>query len=277
MNVLSQVYTLHNGVEIPKVAFGTWQIPNEEAYQAVADALGAGYRHIDTAKSYHNEEAVGRAIRDSGIPRDEIFVTTKLRAPALGYEETLKAFEEQRLALGLEYIDMYLIHAPWAWGDRGNPCTQANIQAWKAMESLYHAKKVRAIGVSNFLPSDLQALIDACEIVPMVDQVRYFVGYTQRDTAVYCKEHGILLEAYSPLATGKVFTEGLFQEIADRNHVTVAQLCLRYCLQKGVLPLPKTKTKSRMVENGQLDFVIPEQDMALLDDISDEGNRLGES
>ncbi len=277
MNVLSQVYTLHNGVEIPKVAFGTWQITNEEAYQAVADALSAGYRHIDTAKSYHNEEAVGRAIRDSGTPRDEIFVTTKLRAPALGYEETLKAFEEQRLALGLEYIDMYLIHAPWAWGDRGNPCTQANIQAWKAMESLYHAKKVRAIGVSNFLPSDLQALIVACEIVPMVDQVRYFVGYTQRDTVAFCKEHGILIEAYSPLATGKVFIEGLFQEIADRNHVTVAQLCLRYCLQKGVLPLPKTKTKSRMVENGQLDFMIPEQDMALLDGIIDEGSRLGEA
>lgn len=265
MNYLTEAYTLHNGVKIPKVAFGTWQIPNEDVCQATLDALDVGYRHIDTAKSYHNEEGVGRAIKDSGIPREQIFVVSKLRAPAISYQATLEAFEVQLKELGLDYLDMYLIHAPWAWNDRGNSVTKENIEAWKAMESLYKTGKIRAIGVSNFSPSDLQAIIDACEIVPMVNQIRFSVGFTQNETVEFCQKHNILIEAYSPLGTGAVFGDEKLKDIADRNNVSVAQLCLRYCLDKGTLPLPKTRSKDRMVENANLDFILAQEDIAYLD------------
>jgi len=265
MNTLTETYTLHNGLKIPKIAFGTWQIPNEDVYQATLDALSVGYRHIDTAKSYHNEEGVGRAIKDSGIPREEIFVVSKLRAPAISTQATLEAFEVQLKELDLDYIDMYLIHAPWPWNDRGNSVTKENIEAWKAMETLYKAGKIRAIGVSNFSPSDLQAIIDACAIVPMVNQIRFSVGFTQNETVEFCQKHNILVEAYSPLGTGSVFGDEKLKDIADRNNVSVAQLCLRYCLDKGTLPLPKTRSKDRMAENANLDFTLTQEDIALMD------------
>lgn len=265
MNYLLETYTLSNGVKIPKLAYGTWQIPNENAYQATLDALKVGYRHIDTAKSYHNEEAVGRAIRDSKINRDEIFVVSKLRAPALGYQETLDAFELQLKELGLEYMDLYLMHAPWPWDKRGESCTAENIQAWKAMEYLYKQAKIRSIGVSNFEISDIQAIMEHCEIIPMVNQIRFSVGYTQDELVEFCKKHNILIEAYSPLGTGSVFTEERLVEIARKYHVSVAQLCLRYCINKQVLPLPKTRNKERMIENAQIDFEISKDDMSILD------------
>ena len=149
MKTLTETYTLHNGLKIPKIAFGTWQITNEEAYQIVLDALALGYRHIDTAKSYHNEDAVGRAIKDSGIQREDIFLVSKLRAPAIGYNETIASFEAQCKALGVAYLDLYLIHAPWSWSDRGVSVTAQNIEAWRAMEDLYKQGKIKAIGVSN--------------------------------------------------------------------------------------------------------------------------------
>jgi diketogulonate reductase-like aldo/keto reductase len=265
MNALTETYTLHNGVKIPKIAFGTWQIPNEDVYQATLDALAVGYRHIDTAKSYHNEEGVGRAVKDSGVPREEIFVVSKLRAPAISYQATLDAFDIQLKELGLDYMDLYLIHAPWPWNDRGNSVTQENIEAWKAMETLYKAGKIRAIGVSNFSPLDLQAILDACDIVPMVNQIRFSVGFTQDETVAFCQKHNILIEAYSPLGTGSVFSDEKLKDIADRNSVSIAQLCLRYCLDKGTLPLPKTRSRDRMAENAKLDFILTQEDIALLD------------
>lgn len=265
MKYLTESYTLSNGLSIPKLAFGTWQIPNENAYQATLDALITGYRHIDTAKSYHNEEAVGRAIRDSKINRNEIFLTSKLRAPAIGFQETLDAFDLQLNELGLDYMDLYLMHAPWPWDKRGESCTTENIQAWKAMEHLYKLGKIRSIGVSNFEISDLQAIMDHCEIIPMVNQIRFSVGYTQNELVEFCKNHTILIEAYSPLGTGSVFSEPRLNEISNKYHVSVAQLCLKYCLNKQVLPLPKTRNKERMIENAQLDFEISQSDMNLLD------------
>lgn len=269
MNIHQETYTLNNGVKIPKIAFGTWQIPNEEAYQATADALAVGYRHIDTAKSYHNEEAVGRAIADSGIAREDIFVTTKLRAPALGYQETLDAFDAQLKELGLSYLDLYIIHAPWPWNDRGNTVTAQNIQAWKAMEDLVQAGKVKAIGVSNFEPSDLQAILDICRVKPMINQIRFSVGYTQAETVHFCETNGILIEAYSPLATGGVFENATLQALAMKKGVSVAQICLRYCLDKGTLPLPKTRSKDRMIQNASLDFELLAEDIQVLDSITD--------
>lgn len=265
MNYLTETYTLNNGVSIPKIAFGTWQIPNEEAYQATLDAIRVGYRHIDTAKSYHNEEAVGRAIRDSGVNRNELFVVSKLRAPALGYDQTILAFETQLKELGLEYMDLYLIHAPWPWDKRGESCTEENIQAWKAMEYLYKQGKIKSIGVSNFDVNDLQAIINNCEIVPMVNQIRFSVGYTQDEIVDFCHKNHILVEAYSPLGTGSVFGNQELESIALNYNVSVAQLCLRYCLNKNVLPLPKTRSAERMIQNSQLDFEISSKDMEILD------------
>lgn len=265
MNYLTETYTLNNGVKIPKIAFGTWQIPNEEAYQATLDAIRVGYRHIDTAKSYHNEEAVGRAIHDSGVNRNKLFVVSKLRAPALGYDQTILAFETQLKELGLEYMDLYLIHAPWPWDKRGESCTEENIQAWKAMEYLYKQGKIKSIGVSNFDVNDLQAIINTCEIVPMVNQIRFSVGYTQDKIVEFCHKNHILVEAYSPLGTGSVFGNQELESIASNYNVSVAQLCLRYCLNKNVLPLPKTKSAERMIQNSLLDFEIAQKDMDILD------------
>lgn len=269
MNYLTEVYTLHNGIKIPSIAFGTWQISNDEAYQTTLDAIKVGYRHIDTAKSYHNEDAVGRAIKDSGVKREDLFVVSKLRAPALGYDETIQAFNIQLKELGLDYMDLYLIHAPWAWDQRGQSRTEENIQAWKAMEHLLKEGKILSIGVSNFNVDDLQAIIDHCEIVPMVNQIRFSVGFTQDEIVQFCQSNAILIEAYSPLGTGSVFQNEELQAIALRNNVSVAQLCIKYCLEKGTLPLPKTRNKERMIENASLGFTLSNDDMKILDHIKE--------
>jgi diketogulonate reductase-like aldo/keto reductase len=265
MGILNENYTLYNGVTIPKIGYGTWQIPNAVAYDTTLAAFRAGYRHVDSAKAYQNEKAVGRAVRESGIPRNEIFVTSKLPAQTKGYQVTLDAFAQTMKDLDLEVLDLYLIHAPWPWDQIGKDCTQGNIDSWKAMEQLYKDGKVRAIGVSNFSVKDIQALIDHCEILPMVNQIPFYVGHTQKETMDFCKAKGILVEAYSPLATGGVFDEKLIKDIAEANGVTIAQLCIAYCLQKDTLPLPKTTKEFRMVENAKVDFIIGAEDMAKLD------------
>lgn len=265
MKLLTEVFKLYNGVLIPKVGYGTWQIPNSEAYQTTLDALTLGYRHVDTAKAYHNEKAVGKAIKESGLSRDEVFVTSKLPAEIKGYDVTLKAFNETLSDLGLDYLDLYLIHAPWPWDKMGKDCTKENIESWKAMEVLYKEGKIRSIGVSNFSPKDIQAILDNCDIVPMVNQIRYFIGHTQKETVEFCNNHNILVEAYSPLATGKVFNDQKIKEVADQLGVSVAQLCIRYCIDKGTLPLPKTTHKGRMEENALLEFEIPKESLDLLD------------
>ncbi len=265
MKQLTEVYTLYNGIKIPKVGYGTWQIPNSEAYQTTLDALSIGYRHVDTAKAYRNERAVGKAIKDSGLNREDIFVTSKLPAEIKGYDVTLKAFNETMSDLGLDYLDLYLIHAPWPWDKMGKDCTKENIESWKAMEVLYKEGKIRSIGVSNFSPKDIQAILDNCDIVPMVNQIRYFIGLTQKETVEFCNKHNILVEAYSPLATGKVFNDEKIKEVADQLGVSVAQLCIRYCIEKGTLPLPKTTHKGRMEENASLEFEIPKESLDFLD------------
>ncbi len=267
MKQLTEVYTLYNGIKIPKVGYGTWQIPNSEAYQTTLDALKIGYRHVDTAKAYRNEKAVGKAIKDAGIPREEIFVTSKLPAEIKGYDVTLKAFNETLSDLDLKYLDLYLIHAPWPWDKMGKDCTKENIESWKAMETLYKEGKIRSIGVSNFAAKDIQAIMDNCEIVPMVNQIRYFIGFTQKETIEFCQKHNIIVEAYSPLATGKVFNDEKIKEVADRLGVSVAQLCIRYCIEKNTLPLPKTTHIGRMEENAQLEFDIPKADIEVLDSL----------
>lgn len=270
MPALTDTFTLSNGATIPKIGFGTWQIPDgPAAYDATAAALAAGYRHIDTARAYGNEASVGRAIRDSGLARDEIFVTTKLPAEVKDHDEALASFETTMAALELDYVDLYLIHAPWPWADMGSDHRDGNIRAWTALEEIYEAKRSRSIGVSNFSVADIESLTAATTVVPHANQIRWFVGYTQDETTAFCEANDILVEGYSPLATGAILDNADVRRIADGYGKSVAQLCIRYLLEKDVLPLPKTTTPSRMAENADVDFSISADDIALLDALTD--------
>ena len=266
--IKDEIYILYNGVKIPKIGFGTWQIPNgSKAYESTLFALKCGYRHIDTAYVYGNEESVGQAIIDSKIPREEIFITTKLPASIKSYEETFKYFEESINRLKIDYVDLYLIHAPWPWQSCGMDCTEGNIEAWKAMIELYKAKKIRAIGVSNFHVKDIEAIVNATGVWPAVNQIRYFIGNTQPQITEYCQNNNILIEAYSPFATGELIENPILQEFAKKYNKTVAQICLKYCLDTNTLPLPKSTTPSRIEANLDVDFDMDDADLNKLNDL----------
>jgi diketogulonate reductase-like aldo/keto reductase len=263
---LTDTFPLSNGVTIPKIGFGTWQIPDgPETYDSVRTALDAGYRHVDTARAYGNEASVGRAVRDSGVPRDQIFVTTKCPAEVKDAAGARDAFERSTAALDLGEIDLYLIHAPWPWDAVGTDHRAGNIEVWKVFEELYADGRTRSIGVSNFDVDDLESLRAPTEVLPHANQIRWFVGNTQDATTAYCAENGILVEGYSPLATGGLLDDRRIKAIADKYGRTVAQVSIRYLLEKGVLPLPKSTTPSRIVENADVDFSIAPEDLAALD------------
>lgn len=264
--VLQKTYTLVNGVKVPKIGLGTWQISEgEDAYNSVMFALKAGYRHIDTAAAYGNEKSVGRAIKDFGIPREEIFVTTKLPAECKGYEIAHECFNKSLSDLGLEYIDMYLIHAPWPWDKWGMDCTQGNIDSWKAMEEIYESGKVRAIGVSNFEPQHLQPILDNCKIKPMCNQINFHIGLRQEHIVEFCKPLNIQIMAYSPLATGGLVNDEYVGKLAEKYNATIPQICVRYCLQKGAIVIPKSTKEERIISNVQVEFEISDEDMEYLD------------
>lgn len=269
INVLIDNYfVLSNRVKIPSIGFGTWQIPNDVAYDSVLSALKIGYRHIDTAFAYENEQGVGKAIKNSNIDRKELFITTKLPSHIKTYDETINYFNKSLNNLGLDYIDLYLIHAPWPWSDVGSDHTQGNIEAWKAMIDLYNQGKIRAIGVSNFHVKDIEALIEATNFKPHVNQIRYFIGNRQDNITNYCQDNGILIQAYSPLATGELLTNKLMEDMANKYNVSVSKICLRYCLQKNTLPLPKSTNYERIKSNFELDFEINKKDMDYLDTLN---------
>ena len=271
MKVLNDVYVLSNGIKIPKIGFGTWQVPSGDvAYNSVAMALKNGYRHIDTAAAYQNEESVGQAVKDSGIPREEIFVTSKLQSHIKTYEGAIEGFNKTLEALGFDYLDLYLIHAPWPWNEIGKNCDEGNVLAYKAMEKLYEERKIRAIGVSNFSPKDLDNIIKHTKIVPHVNQIGYFIGNNQKETDDYCKEKNILVEAYSPLAIGYALKNPEIVKMAEKYQVSAAQICIRYCIQKGTAPLPKSTHENRIIENFNVDFEIDQMDMTYLDSIEDD-------
>ena len=270
MTSLTDTFTLANGVQIPKIGFGTWQIEDgDPAYDSTAAALAAGYRHIDTARAYGNEASVGRAIRDSGLARDEVFLTTKLPAEVKDYDEAKVSWGKTLAALEMDYVDLYLIHAPWPWEEMGKDCSTGNVEVWRAMEEVYAAGHARAIGVSNFSVADIESLVAASTVKPLVNQIRFFVGFTQPETTAYCQDNGILVEGYSPLATGAILDNQQVRAIADKYDRTVAQLCIRYLLEHDVLPLPKTTSAARMGENADVDFAISADDLAYLDTLVD--------
>lgn len=268
MTSQKDTYTLANGVKIPCLGFGTWQTPDgETAVQAVRCALDAGYTHIDTAQAYGNEASVGKAIRLSGVPREELFITTKLWNSNHSYELTMRSFEESMDKLGLDYLDLFLIHWPNPIAFRDH-WQQANAESWKAMEELADAGKIRAIGVSNFLPRHLEALARTARIAPQVNQIRLCPGDTQDETVAYCRERQMVLEAYSPLGTGRIFDVPEMQALAKKYDRSVAQICIRWSLQRGYLPLPKSVTPSRIQENLKVfDFSLSEEDVQLIADL----------
>lgn len=270
MSILTDTYELNNGIQIPKVGFGTWQIPGgQDTYDAVSMALKAGYRHIDTAKAYRNEKSVGEAILDSDVDRENVFVTSKLPAATKSYDGAIADFRSTMKALNLSYLDLYLIHAPWPWGERGSTnYDAANVEVWKAMQDIYASGQVKAIGVSNFNVHDLQNILDHADVKPMVDQIRYFVGYTEPEITQFAKDNGMLVEAYSPLATGGILENVDIKKIADKYGVSVAQLAIKFVLQNGVLPLPKATHQAHIENNTQLDFEISPDDMAILNGLT---------
>ena len=269
MNKLTDTFTLTGGVKIPVIGFGTWQAQNGEiATAAVSAALKAGYRHIDTAAIYRNEESVGKAIRESGIAREEIFVTTKLWNKCRTYELAYEAFERSISKLGLDYVDLYLIHWPASPAQYEN-FEQMNLDTWRAMTELYKAGRIKAIGVSNFMPHHLAALMKT-EVAPMVNQIELHPGYTQKETVDFCRANGIAIEAWSPLGSGRVLSDGRLKKIADGYGKSVAQLCVRWCLQNGFIPLPKSVTESRIIENANVfDFEISDADMDFINSMPD--------
>ena len=264
--ILFENYTMTNGINIPKIGFGTWQIKDgEEAYKATLYALSIGYRHIDSAAAYGNEASIGRAIKDSGIPRADIFVTTKLQSHIKGYESTFQEAEKSLKKLGLDYLDLYLIHAPWPWNDMGGDHTQGNIDSWKAMIELHKQGKLRSIGVSNFEPQQIDSIVQATGFVPHVNQIPFFIGKPQMEIRSYCNKHNILVEAYSPLITGRIFKIPLVHELAKKYQVTVAQLAIRYTLEQHTLPLPKSIHEQWILENTKVDFKIDFDDVKRLE------------
>ena len=255
-------FELSNGVRIPCIGFGTWQSRDGEGVAAVKSALEAGYRLTDTAAAYGNELSVGAAIRESCVPRDQIFITSKLRNSAHGYDATMEAFEWSTQKLGTDYLDLYLIHWPnplqfrpiWKEATRGT---------WRAFEALYRAGRIRAIGVSNFMPHHIEMLMETAAIQPMVNQLKLCPGITQDAAVEYCRARGILVEAYSPFGTGSIFSAPEIREIAARYRKSIGQVCLRWSLQMGYLPLPKSGNPARIRENLDVfDFDLSEEDMA---------------
>ena len=264
----NDVYKLANGVEIPCIGFGMWQTPDDETgVNAVKSAIRAGYTHIDTAQAYRNEESVGKAIRLSGVPRGDLFITTKLWNTNHSYDLTRSSFEESMNKLGLDYLDLFLIHWPNPIAFRDH-WQEANAESWKAMEELVEAGRIRAIGISNFFPRHMDALLKTAKIVPHVNQIHLCPGDTQEEVVGYCREQQMVVEAYSPLGTGRIFDVPEMQTLALKYGRSIAQICIRWSLQMGFLPLPKSVTPSRIRENLQVfDFELSDEDVKLIADL----------
>lgn len=264
--ICSESFILFNGVKIPRLGLGTWRIEEDAAAQLIREAASIGYRHVDTAQAYGNERGVGQGLRASGIPRDEIFVTTKLVAESKTYADAKARIEESLRALRLDHIDLMLIHSPQPWSDfrEGGHYDEGNLEAWRALEEAYTAGKLRAIGVSNFERPDLDNLIDHGSVRPMVNQILAHVGSTPFDLIDYSRSQGLLVEAYSPVAHGAALQNAGLGALARKYDVDVAQLCIRYCMQLGLLPLPKTTNPDHMRSNAAVDFEISGADMETL-------------
>ncbi|WP_433635187.1 aldo/keto reductase [Nocardia sp. CA-120079] len=265
MMIMQETYALSNGVRIPKLGLGTWFIDDDAAADAVRTAVALGYRNIDTAQAYGNERGVGEGVRTSGIAREDLFVSTKLAAEIKDYDAATAAIDGSLDTLGLDHIDLMLIHSPQPWNDfRGGDYAQGNREAWRALEHAYQAGKLASIGVSNFEQHDLDNILAACTVAPQVNQLLVHAGNTPAELIAYCDSKSILVEAYSPIAHGEILKNPDVQAMADRYDVSVPQLCIRYTLQLGTVSLPKTANPEHMRSNAQVDFEIADHDMDVL-------------
>jgi diketogulonate reductase-like aldo/keto reductase len=264
--ILSEHFTLSNGVAIPKLGLGTWRIDDNQVAQIVRDAAGLGYRHFDTAQAYGNERGVGEGIKTCGVARDDIFLTTKVDAGLKSFETAKASIDTSLQTLGLDHIDLMIIHSPQPWSEfrEGEHFFEGNLEAWRALEDAHMEGKLRAIGVSNFEQVDLENILDHGAIKPMVNQILCHVSNTPFELIDFTQSKGILVEAYSPVAHGKILDNAELGALADRYGVSIPQLCIRYCLQLGLLPLPKTKTPTHLQSNAEVDFEISDADMSLM-------------
>lgn len=264
--MFNETYKLSNAVEIPVLGLGTWLLDDQQAAQAVRDAVSIGFRHIDTAQAYRNEAGVGEGIRACGVAREDLFITTKVAAEAKNEEAVTQSIDESLAKMGLDYVDLLIIHSPQPWKEfRGeNRYFEENKEVWKAMEDAYKTGKVKAIGLSNFLQDDVENIFASCEIKPMVNQILAHVSNTPLELIEFCQKNGILVEAYSPIAHGAILDHAEMKAVAEKYGVSVAQLCLRYDIQLGLAVIPKTANPDHMRINAALDFVVSDADMETL-------------
>lgn len=268
--IFEETFTLNNGVKIPKLALGTWKIPDNEVAVPVKNALKMGYRHIDTAQAYHNEKGVGQGIKDSGISRDQIFVNSKVEAEIKNYQEAKKSIDETLTRMDLDYLDMMIIHNPQPWKEVNQSDDrhfEGNLETWRALTDAMKEGKLRAIGVSSFQPKDLQNLFDNSDVKPMVNQILCHIGATPKKLINFCQEHDIVVESFSPVAHGEALTNNTIKSMAEKYQVSVAQLCIRYDWQLNTVVLPKSVNPEHMKQNSELNFEISDVDMKTLEDI----------
>lgn len=258
---------LNNGIEVPQLGLGTWFIDDKQVSSTIKEAVNLGYRHFDTAQAYGNEKGVGEGIRTCGVAREDLFVVSKVAAEHKTYQAAKESIDQTLETMGLDYLDMMIIHSPQPW-DKVNQSddryVEGNRAAWKALEDAYKEGKLKAIGVSNFKKEDIESLLEVCEIKPMVNQILLHISNTPLDLIKYCNEQGIVVEAYSPIGHGEILNQPAIKEMADKYHVSVAQLCIRYTLQLGAISLPKTANPDHLKTNSDVDFVISDEDMEAL-------------
>lgn len=265
--IFNEAFTLNNGVQIPKLALGTWFIDDDKASEAVRQAIRIGYRHIDTAQAYGNERGVGEGVRTCGVPREELFIVSKVAAEHKDYDSAMNSIDETLAKMGLDYLDMMIIHSPQPWmevNQSEDRYYKGNKEAWRALEDALEAGKLRAIGVSNFLEQDIENILEDCRVKPMVNQILAHISNTPFDLIDYCKSKGIVVEAYSPVAHGAALGNPAIKAIADKYSVSIPQLCIKYDLQLDMVVLPKTANPEHMRANADLGFTISDEDMETL-------------
>lgn len=264
--MFNETYTLTDGTRIPKLGLGTWFIDDDKAAQAVREAVKLGYRLIDTAQAYGNERGVGEGVRTCGIPREQLFVASKVAAENKTYESAMASIDETLEKMGLGYLDQMIIHSPQPWAEFRveKRYFEENKQVWRALEDAQAAGKVKVIGVSNFLQDDLENILADCRVKPMVNQILLHISNTNRELLTFCEQQGIQIEAYSPIAHGEALKNPAIIEMAQKYQVSVAQLCIRYVIQLGTVALPKTANPAHMADNAAVDFEISAQDMQQL-------------
>ena len=259
--------TLNNGAKIPQLGLGTWFIDDAKVADAVKEAVKLGYRHIDTAQAYGNERGVGEGVRNCGVSREKLFVVSKVAAEHKTYEEAKAGIDETLEKMGLDYLDMMIIHSPQPWekvNQSEDRYVNGNREAWKALEDSYKAGKLKAIGLSNFRIGDIENILEVCEIKPMVNQILLHISNTPLELVEYCQGKDIIVEAYSPIAHGEILHQREIAVIAEKYGVSVPQLCIRYTLQLGAVSLPKTGNPEHMRTNAEVDFEISPEDMKML-------------